>query len=274
MSTENNCGCAPVNGLKLYYETHGRGEPLILLHGGLGALEMFNDLVPLLTPTRQVILVDLQGHGRTADIDRPFSFDSMADDVAGLIAHCGIGSADVMGYSLGAGVAFRAAVRHPHSVRRLVLLSIAFKTEGWYPALIAGREQSDRDAAEALKNTPFYELYASVAPRPADWPVLVAKMGELARQRYDWSKDVAAITARTLLVFGDADSVRPAHAVEFFELLGGGQRDGGWDGSGMSSAQLAILPGVTHYNAFSSPALPGAVTSFLDAHRRKAKQAH
>jgi pimeloyl-ACP methyl ester carboxylesterase len=267
MTTPYKSGYPRVNELDLYYQVHGVGEPLVLLHGGLGALEMFSDLIPLLTPTRQVIVVDLQGHGRTADIDRPFSFDSMADDVAGLIAHFGIGPADLMGYSLGGGVALRAAVRHPDSVRKLVLLSIAFKTDGWYPAIVAGREQFNRDAAGSLKDTPFDELYASIAPRPADWPVLVAKMGDLARQPYDWSKGVAAIVAPTLLVFGDADAVRPAHAVEFFELLGGGKREGGWDGSGLSTSQLAILPGVTHYNVFSSPALPGAIALFLDADR-------
>jgi pimeloyl-ACP methyl ester carboxylesterase len=195
----------------------------------------------------------------------------MADDVAGLIAHLGIARADVMGYSLGGGVALWAAVRHPESVRKLVLVSIAFKTDGWYPAITAGRAHIDRDVAESLKETPFYQLYASIAPRPADWPQLVAKMGELVRQHYDWSKDVSAITAPTLLVFGDGDAVRPAHAVEFFELLGGGRQDGGWDGSGMSSARLAILPGVTHYNVFLSPAFPAAVTSFLDAPCRKAE---
>jgi len=141
-----------------------------------------------------------------------------------------------------------------------------------YPAIIAGRAHVDPGVAEALKHTPFYELYVSIAPRPADWPVLVAKMGELARQHYDWSKEVAAIAAPTLLVFGDADAVRPAHAVEFFELLGGGKEDGGWDGSGISSAQLAILPGVTHYNVVASPALPEAVTSFLDARRQNAER--
>jgi len=185
MTTASNSGYARVNGLELYYESQGAGEPLILLHGGLGALEMFSDLIPLLAPMRQVIVVDLQGHGRTADIDRPFSFDSMADDVVELMTHLGMGSADVMGYSLGGGVALRAAVRHPDSVRKLVLLSIAFKTDGWYPANLAGREQFNKDAAEALLDTPFYQLYASIAPRPADWPVLVAKMGELAQQPYE-----------------------------------------------------------------------------------------
>jgi pimeloyl-ACP methyl ester carboxylesterase len=132
-TTAFKTGNAPVNGLNLYYEIHGTGEPLILLHGGLGATEMFGDILPLLSNTRRVIAVDLQAHGRTADIDRPLSFEAMADDVATLIKHFGNEKADVMGYSLGGGVALRTAVRHPEVVKKLVLVSTAFKHEGWYP---------------------------------------------------------------------------------------------------------------------------------------------
>src|SRR5712692_10232015 len=126
-------------------------------------------------------------------------------------------------------------------------------------------------AAEPMKQTPMYQLYASVAPRPADWPVLLTKLGELLRRDYDWSKEVAAIRAPTLLVYGDADAVRTAHAVEFFELLGGGKKDAGWDGSGMSNARLAILPATTHYNIFASPALASVAIPFLDAPLPEAK---
>ena len=258
-------GYAAVNGLNLYYEIHGTGEPLVLLHGGVGATGMFGEILPLLSNTRQVIAVDLQGHGRTADIDRPLSFEAMADDIAMLIQHLEIGKADVMGYSLGGGVALRTAVQHPEVVRKLVLVSIACKRDGWYPEIVAGMAQMGAAAAERMKQTPMYELYARVAPRPADWPVLLTKLGDLLRKDYDWSKEVAAIKAPTLLVFGDADSVRTAHAVQFFELLGGGKKDGGWDGSGMSHARLAILPGLTHYNVFSSTALASTVTAFLAA---------
>jgi pimeloyl-ACP methyl ester carboxylesterase len=256
---------APVNGLNLYYETHGTGEPLILLHGGLGATEMFGEILPLLSNTRRVIAADLQAHGRTADIDRPLSLEAMADDIAALIRHLGIEKADVMGYSLGGGVALRTAIQHPGVVRKLVLVSTACKRDGWYPEVLAGMAQIGAGAAEPMKQTPMYQLYARIAPKPADWPVLLTKIGELLRKDYDWSKDVAAIKAPTLLVFGDADAVRTAHAVQFFELLGGGRKDAGWDGSGMSNARLAILPGLTHYNIFSSTALPSTVTPFLDA---------
>ena len=257
-------GYAPVNGLKLYYEIHGNGDPLILLHGGVGATEMFGEVLPSLSKSRRVIAADLQAHGRTADIDRPLTFEAMADDIAALMKHLGIGKADVMGYSIGAGVALRTAVRHPGLVRKLVLVSTAFKREGWYPEIRAGMDQMGAAAAEPMKQTPMYALYARIAPKPADWPVLLTKLGELVKKDYDWSADVAAIQAPTLLVYGDADAVRTAHAVQFFELLGGGQKDGGWDGSGVSKARLAILPGLTHYTVFSSPALVAAVVPFLD----------
>jgi pimeloyl-ACP methyl ester carboxylesterase len=207
----------------------------------------------------------LQGHGHTADIDRPLTVEAMADDVAALLNYLQIAKADVMGYSMGGGVALRLTVRHPGVVNRVVLVSTAFSRDGWYPEIQAGMSQIGPAAAEPMKRTPIYQIYARTAPRPEDWPVLLTKVGELVRKEYDWSKDISALKAPTLLVFGDADAVRPAHAVQFFELLGGGKKDGGWDGAGVSSAKLAILPGLTHYNIFSSPALVSAVMPFLDA---------
>jgi pimeloyl-ACP methyl ester carboxylesterase len=256
---------ASTNGLEMYYEIHGAGRPLILLHGGVGAIEMFGEVLGLLAEGRQVIAVDLQAHGRTADIDRPFSFESMADDVAALIEHLGFERADVMGYSLGGGVALQTAIRHPEVVRKLVVVSTPFKRDGWYPEVLAGMGQMGPEAAEPMKQTPMYQLYASVAPKPEDWPVLLTKLGELLRKDYDLSDEVAKSETPTMIVVGDADSVRTAHAVEFFELLGGGKADAGWDGSGMSDARLAILPATTHYDIFSSPTLASTVTPFLDA---------
>ena len=245
-------GYAPVNGLKMYYEIHGAGEPLVLLHGGLGSTEMFGAILPLLSNGRRVIAVDLQAHGRTADIDRPLSLEMMADDIGALLKYLGIPKADVMGYSLGGGVALRTAIQHPDMVRKLVIVSAAFRRDGWYPEIVAAMAQMGAASAEPMKPSPIYQMYARIAPRPADWPVLLTKIGELLRKDYDWSKEVAAIQAPTMLVFADADAVRPEHAVQFFELLGGGKKDAGWDGSGMSNARLAILPGLTHYNIFSS----------------------
>jgi pimeloyl-ACP methyl ester carboxylesterase len=188
----------------------------------------------------------------------------MADDVAALIEHLGLGQADVMGYSLGGGVALRTAIQHPETVRKLVLVSTTFKRDGWYPEVLAGMSAMNAEATEGMKQTPMYQLYASIAPKPEDWPVLITKLGELLGQDYDWSEEVKTITAPTLLVYGDADSVRTSHAVEFFELLGGGQKDVGWDGSGMSKSRLAILPGLTHYTIFNSPTLATTVIPFLD----------
>lgn len=197
----------------------------------------------MLSASRQVIAVDLQAHGRTADIDRPLRFELMADDIAALIRQLGIEKADVMGYSLGGGVALQTAIRHPEVVRKLVVVSTPFKWDGWYPEVRAAMEQMGPEAAEVMKQSPLYQQYSSIAPRPQDWPVLVTK----------------------LIVVGDADAVRTVHAVEFFALLGGGQRDAGWDGSGRPKADLAILPGVTHYDIYRSPALWSTAIQFLDA---------
>lgn len=256
---------ADVNGIKLYYETHGAGKPLILLHGGLGAIEMFGPNLPALANGRQVIAVDLQGHGRTADIDRPLSVELMADDIAALIKRLKLERPDIMGYSLGGGVALMTAIRHPELVGKLVLVSTPIKRSAFYPDILAQQGQVTAAAAEAMKQTPMYQLYASIAPRPQDWARLLGKIGEAMKNDFDFSKDVAGIKATTLVVAGDADIFPPAHAVEVFGLLGGGKRDGGWDGSGQPKSKLAILPGLTHYTIFSAPALASTVIPFLDA---------
>jgi len=256
---------AAVNGLNLYYEIHGSGEPLILLHGGLGMTGMFGDVLTELANNRQVIAVDLQAHGRTADIDRPIRYELMADDMAALIRHLGLAQADLMGYSLGAGVALRTAIQHPALVRKLVVVSTPFKRSAWYPEVLAAMAQMSAATASSMKESPIYQSYVSVAPHPEQFPTLVEKMGDLLRQEYDWSDEVAGLTLPVLLVFGDADSVPPAQVARFFELLGGGKADAGWDGSNMPRSRLAILPATTHYNIFSSPALVPIVVPFLDA---------
>jgi pimeloyl-ACP methyl ester carboxylesterase len=257
-------GYAPVNGLELYYEIHGSGAPLILIHGGFGSTGMFGDLLGTLAAHRQVIAVDLQGHGRTADIDRPLRIESLADDVAALIAHLGLGTATVMGYSLGGSVALQTAIRHPEAVDRLIVISAAYSKAGWHPAVRAARDQLTAATGEAMKQTPIYAAYASVAPRPEDWTQLWEKAGESMRRDYDWSDGVAAITAPTMIVMGDADGISPAHAAAFFALLGGGQQDGSWDRSGVTRHRLAILPATTHYDILTSPLLAPTIVPFLD----------
>lgn len=255
---------ADVNGIKLYYEVQGSGRPLVLLHGGLGAMEMFGPNLPVLAKGRQLIAVDLQGHGRTADIDRPISVELMADDIAALIKHLGLPRADIMGYSLGGGVALLTAIRHPEVVDRLIVVSTPFRRDAFYPDILSQQTQVNAAAAEGMKQTPMYQLYSSIAPRPEDWPRLLAKMGDAMKKDFDFSKDIAKLRATTLIVAADADIFPPAHAVEMFTLLGGGQRDGGWDGSGRPKSRLAILPGLTHYTIFSDPSLAAVAVAFLD----------
>jgi pimeloyl-ACP methyl ester carboxylesterase len=255
---------AEVNGINLYYEIHGTGRPVVLLHGGLGAIEMFGPNLQTLANGRQVIAVDLQGHGRTADIDRPLDVRFMADDIAALIDYLDLTRPDVVGYSLGGGVALQTAIRHPNAVGKIVVASAAFRRNAFYPEILAQQAFVSGDMAEAMKPTPMYQMYASIAPRPEDFPRLLTKIGEAMKVDFDFSKEIAAIKASVLVVAGDADMFPPAHAVEMFELLGGGLRDGGWDGSGRPKSQLAIIPGQTHYALFTDPAFADTVIRFLD----------
>jgi len=257
---------AEVNGLNLYFETHGAGRPLILLHGGLGSGEMFGPILPALAERHQVIAPDLQGHGRTADIDRPIDIRLMADDIAALIEHLGLDEPDVVGYSLGGGVALQTAIKYPAMVRRQVVASANIRRDAIYPEMLAQQAQVGAAAADFMKDTPMYQLYQRVAPRPEDFPRLLDKMGAGMAEDFDFAEEVRGLQVPTLIVAADADMAPPSHYVEVFQLLDGGLRDGGWIGEGRPKGghALAILPGLTHYNLFSSP-LFGAVTlAFLD----------
>jgi pimeloyl-ACP methyl ester carboxylesterase len=258
-------GYAPVTGgVEMYWRSLGQGgTPLVVVHGGFGVVEAFGDVLDRLATGRRVVAVELQGHGHTADVDRPFSWDALADDVAALVRHLDLGPADLMGYSLGGGVCLRAAIRQPEVVRRLVVVSAPCRRDGWFPDVLAGMDQVGAAGFEMMRQTPMYTGYAAVAPDPDRFPVLMDKTGALLRTRYDWSEEVRGITAPAQLVYGDADSIPPAHAAEFFALLGGGLRDAGWDGSGRPASRLAVLPGRTHYDVSSSPELAGVVDGFL-----------
>jgi pimeloyl-ACP methyl ester carboxylesterase len=257
---------AQVNGINLYYETHGAGRPLILLHGGLGSGEMFGPILPTLAERHQVIAVDLQGHGRTADIDRPVDIRLMADDIAALIDHLGLDKPDLVGYSLGGGVALQTAVKYPAKVRRLVAASANIRRDAIYPEILAQQGQVNAAAAEFMKDTPMYELYQRVAPRPEDFPRLLDKMGESMAKGFDFTEEIRGLQVPTLIVAADADMAPPSHYVEVFRLLDGGLRDGGWMGEGRPQGghALAILPGLTHYNIFSSPLFAAVTLAFLD----------
>ena len=256
---------ARVNGVEVAYQVHGSGKPLVLLHGGFGSIEMFGPNVAALAAGRQVIGVDLQSHGRTPAVDRPMRFETMADDIAALIRYLGHEQADVMGFSLGGGVALRTAIQHPQVVRRLVLVSAPFKRAGWHPEMVAGFDQMGPEITEPMMQTPMYEVYREIAPRVEDWPILVAQVTGLVKLDYDWTDEVRGLPMPVLIVVGDADGLAPRHAVEFFELLGGGQRDAGWDRGGMTRHGLAVLPRATHYDIDVAPALATTVAPFLDA---------
>jgi pimeloyl-ACP methyl ester carboxylesterase len=262
--TAPTTGYAPVNGLQIYYEVHGSGgTPLVLLHGGVVGSVTFAPLLPALSATRQVITIDMQGHGHTRDIDRPLRNETMADDVAGLLAHLGITQADLLGYSMGGGVALQTAIRHPEIVRKLVIVSTTMRHDGSYPEVLTLFDQMEASAPKLGAQVAQSPL-ATVYPE-ADWATIFAKSGEMASQDYDWSADIAAIAAPTMLIFADADSIRPEHMVEFYKLLGGGQRDAGLDGSLRPTSRLAILPGTTHYDILTFPGFVDIVNAFLDA---------
>jgi pimeloyl-ACP methyl ester carboxylesterase len=257
---------ANVNGLRLYYETIGAGRPLILLHGGLGSGQMFAPILPALAAGRQVIAADLQGHGRTADTERPIDVRLMAEDIAALIRQLGLERADVMGYSLGGGVALFTAAHHPELVRKAVIVSANVRRDAIPAEMLAQQGQVSAAAVDMMRGTPMYEMYQRVAPRPEDFGRLLDKMGQSMAGDFDHSGVVRGLKVPTLIVAADADMAPPSHYVEVFKLLDGGLRDGGWMGEGRPKGghQLAILPGLTHYNIFASPLLAEVARAFLD----------
>ena len=255
-------GYASVNGLEMYYEIHGTGRPLVLLHGALAAIgTSFGKVLPSLAETRQIVAVELQAHGRTGDIDRPLSYEQMADDTAALLRRIGVAEADFFGYSMGGGVALQVAIRHPEVVRKLVVASATYNSGGVHPGILAGIEHL---TPEALAGSPFQEEYAGIAPNPEDWPALIAKVKQLDGRVQDWlPEDIRSIEAPTLLIIGDSDIVRPEHAVEMFRLLGGGVAG---DVAGLPDSQLAVLPGTTHVGLVErADWLLPMIQAFLDA---------
>jgi pimeloyl-ACP methyl ester carboxylesterase len=257
-------GHVMANGINYYYEVSGKGEPLLVLHGGLGSIDMFRPILPALTDHRTVIAVDLQGHGRTLLGTRKFSLPDMGDDMATVVKQLGYSQVDVFGYSFGGGVGFRFAAQHPAMVRRLVIVSAGFSADGFYPEIREQQKQMNAGFADMMKETPMYQSYVAVAPKPEDFPRLLQTIGDLMREHYDYSADVARLTMPTMLVFGDSDMYRPEHIVKFYQLLGGGLRDAGWTRETMSKNRLAIIPDQTHYDIFFSTKLIDAALPFLD----------
>ena len=256
-------GHAPVNGLNMYYEIHGEGQPLVLLHGAFSAIgTSFQHVLPGLAKTRQVIGLEMQAHGRTADIDRPLSPEQMADDTVAALEHLGIEKADFFGYSMGSDVALHVVVRHPDVVRKLVLASACYKLSGVHPGLMDGLGEMK---PEIMFGSPWHEEYMRIAPRPEDFTVLFEKKTHMDRELKDFSAEaISAIKAPTLLIIGDSDLVRPEHAVEMFRLLGGGVF--GDTPAGLPASQLAVLPGTSHVTLVDrADLLLAIIPPFLDA---------
>jgi pimeloyl-ACP methyl ester carboxylesterase len=254
-------GYADVNGVKMYYEVHGKGKPIVLLHGSFMNIPMnWAHVIPSLARGRQVIVAEMQGHGRTRDVPRELSYEGMADDVSGLLKHLRIASADVLGYSMGGGVAFQVAIRHPEQVRRVVILSGVYTHDGWWPDAEASFATMN---AELFKGTPIEEQYLKFGNDPARFPEFIKKVISVDVKHYDWSSEVKGIEAPMFIVLGDADGVRYEHALELFRAKGGGKMG---DMHGLPKSRLAILPGTTHIGMMQRGSwLVPMITEFLDS---------
>jgi pimeloyl-ACP methyl ester carboxylesterase len=264
LTAPDNSGRMSINGINYYYEVRGKGEPLLLLHGGLGSSDMFAPLLPTLTKQRQVVLVDMQGHGRTELGARKFKLEAMGDDMNELLQKLGYQQVDVFGYSMGGGVGFRLAVQHPQRVRRLVLVSAGYASDGFFAEIRQQQSGVNADAFQYMKDTPMYKGYAAVAPKPEDFPRLLDAIGDFMKQGYDYEADVTKLKMPVMLVFGDSDMYRPEHVIKFYQRLGGGLKDAGWMRENLSQNRLAILPNHTHYDIFLAPELVSTTLPFLN----------
>lgn len=260
----DKAGHMEIAGINYYYEIRGKGEPLLLLHGGLGQIEMFGENLKTLQENRLVIGVDLQGHGRTPLGSRPIDIPAIGADMAVLVEKLGYDKVDVLGYSFGGGVALHMAAGAPDKVRRLVIASAPFAKSGFFPEMLPQQAAVSSAMAEMMKETPMYKSYVAVAPDVSEFPKLLDAMGAAMRADYDASDAVAKLSMPVMLIFGDSDMIRPEHIVEFYQKLGGGLKDAGWMREHMSKNCLAILPGLTHYETFAAPALVSTALPFLN----------
>ncbi len=251
------------DGIDYYYEIHGQGEPLLLLHGGLMSGASFHPLLPALTEKHKVILVDLQGHGRTTLGDRPITLANNAKDLDALLDKLGISQTDVVGYSFGGGTALQLAAHFPSRVRKLVIMSAPYTKDGFYPEMLPQHAAVSSQMLPMMKDSPLYQQYVAVAPKD-DFGPLLDRMGAVMRDWNDASADVKKIVAPTMLVFGDSDMVHFDHITSFYKLLGGGQKDAGWQREHMATNRLAIIPDATHYDILYSPLLVPTIRHFLD----------
>jgi pimeloyl-ACP methyl ester carboxylesterase len=243
-----------VNGMQMYYETSGQGDPLVILHGAYMNIETMGEIIPILAKSRRVIAVEMQGHGRTSDIDRPITYPGLADDVAAFMDAIEVEKADVFGYSMGAAVGLQLAIRHPEKVDRAALVSIAYDFEGWHPDYRAFVPQI---VPELFVGTPMEDAYRELAADPEGFPALVDKLIALEHEPMAWEADVAKLKTPVLIIQGDADIIEPEHTVEMFRLLGGGVM--GDQGKPLPASRLAILPATSHTAIMDQTALLSAL---------------
>jgi pimeloyl-ACP methyl ester carboxylesterase len=260
-------------GLRVHYEIYGKGEPIVVLAGGFGDASSMQQVIGPLSKERQVVAIDLEGHGRTVLRKTPMSHERNGDDVAAVLRHLKIAKADVAGYSHGGDAAIRMAIQHPEMVRNLIIISTAAARGGWYPEVLQGMEAVNSSRAAQFQQTPLYRRYAEVAPHPEQFPLVLDRMGELMSKDYDWRAEIAKLQMPTLLLFADHDAVSMRHIADFFALFGGGVRDAGWQGEPRyARARLAIVPGYTHYNFSQGPDTARVIEAYLDQPTSSATQ--
>jgi pimeloyl-ACP methyl ester carboxylesterase len=255
-------------GLRVYYETYGEGEPIVVLAGGLMPIRTTAQITGPLSERRRVIAIDLEGHGRTGLRDTPMSHERNGDDIAAVLRHLGIAQADVAGYSHGGDAAIWMAIQHPEMVRNLIVIATAFARDGWYPETQEGMTAVSGALAEQMKATPIFEGYG----HPDQFPLFLDRMGELMSKDWDWREEVRALRMPVLLIFADHDSVSMQHIAEFFALFGGGIREPGWIDPQFSRARLAIIPGYSHYNLGQGPEVAQVIEGYLTQPTSQATQ--
>ena len=241
---------AEVNGMQMYYETSGEGDPLIVLHGAYMNIPTMGEIIPMLAETHKVYALEFQGHGRTSDIDRPITYPNLADDVAAFMDAVGLEKADVFGYSMGSAAALQLAIRHPEKVDQLVAASVAYDISGWQPAFV---EMIPTMSIEMFAGTPMEEDYRELAANPDGFPALVDKLIQLEKEPMAWEEDVRAMTTPVLIIAGDADVSTLEHNVALFRLLGGGGM--GDMGEPLPASRLAVLPATSHTAVITQPEL-------------------
>ncbi|WP_205749062.1 alpha/beta fold hydrolase [Frigidibacter oleivorans] len=264
LAETSRSGTIVAGGADYGYRISGEGSPLLLLHGGLMSYDSFDPILPLLEESHEVIAVDLLGHGRTALGTRSFDMAELGADVGAILTELGYDTVDVLGYSLGGGVALQLALTDPERIDRMVLVSTTYSSDGFFPEIKQQQVAIGADIAPMMAETPMYQNYAALAPVPEDFPRLLDELGTVMRAEFDMSDFIETLEMPVMLVYGDSDMITPQHMIEFYALLGGGQQDGGWMGETMSRNRLAILPGLTHYNIFMSPALAETSLGFIN----------